>query len=77
MSVAVCKQCGEILHSKHVHDCVVCNCPNKSMLDGGDDYIRKGGINLDLVKTCISMAEARRLSTAIISKGTPPCARPQ
>ena len=68
MSVAVCRQCGEILLSKHVHDLVQCKCPNKSMLDGGDDYTRKGGVDLNKVHTCLSMSEANRLSLQIKEK---------
>jgi len=72
MSIAVCRQCGEILRSKHVHDCVQCSCPNHSMLDGGSEYTRKGGVDLSLVQTCLSLSEAKRLSIGITSKLTAP-----
>ena len=70
INLAVCKACGEILHSKSVHDMVVCKCPNHSAVDGGQDYNKRSGKNLDLILECISMAEARRASAYIhASKG--------
>ena len=62
INLAVCKSCGAILHSKHVHDYVVCDCPNHSMVDGGLEYKRRGGIDMKLVVDCLTMAEARRIS---------------
>lgn len=63
MTIAVCMKCGTILESKHRHDCVFCGCENNSMLDGGDTWVRRGGKDLGLVRTCLSMSEARRLSS--------------
>jgi hypothetical protein len=48
-STATCKKCGDVLISRHRHDYVMCTCDNKTMLDGGTDYQRYGGVNLDLV----------------------------
>ena len=45
----MCKKCGEILESKHVHDWVCCKCWKESngeegcFCDGGHDYLRIGG----------------------------------
>lgn len=33
----------------HRHDYVVCECPNQTMVDGGRDYIRYGGKDMNLV----------------------------
>lgn len=43
MSKAMCASCGDVMESKHRHDFVKCKC-GKSFLDGGDDYIRAGGM---------------------------------
>lgn len=34
-----CKQCGDIIESKHRHDFVSCSC-GKVMIDGGREYMR-------------------------------------
>ena len=44
-----CKSCGEVLTSYHRHDYKTCGCENETMVDGGTDYQRYGGLNLDLV----------------------------
>lgn len=46
-----CLQCGEVLVSTHVHDYKTCSCGNETMVDGGLEYGRYGGKDLDLVKT--------------------------
>jgi len=46
---AKCKNCGDIIESKHRHDFVACSCfeneeGNKGIfVDGGNDYWRYGG----------------------------------
>ncbi len=49
-NICECLSCGEILESKHRHDFKMCKCENKTFTDGGLDYIRRGGKNLDLIK---------------------------
>ena len=49
LSTATCKKCGDVLISRHRHDYVMCTCDNKTMLDGGTDYQRYGGVDLSLV----------------------------
>ena len=46
-----CRECGEVLTSHHRHDYKTCSCTNETMVDGGTDYQRYGGLNLDLVDT--------------------------
>lgn len=46
-----CKSCGEVLTSYNRHDYKTCSCENETMVDGGNDYQRYGGANLDLVDT--------------------------
>jgi hypothetical protein len=50
MGKVQCLECGEVLESKHRHDYVSCNCPNKTSVDGGDDYLRIGGKDLNKIK---------------------------
>ena len=45
---ARCKRCGDIIESKHVHDFVSCKC-GAICVDGGHDYIRRGG-QLDCIE---------------------------
>lgn len=49
LSTATCKKCGDVLFSRHRHEFVMCTCDNKTMLDGGTDYQRYGGVDLSLV----------------------------
>lgn len=42
--------CGEILESRHRHDYKTCSCEQSTMIDGGLDYGRYGGVDLDKVK---------------------------
>jgi hypothetical protein len=37
-----CKACGEVIESKHRHDRVSCKCGG-CFVDGGLDYLRRGG----------------------------------
>ena len=46
-----CRECGEMLTSYHRHDYKTCGCTNETMVDGGNEYQRYGGLNLDLVDT--------------------------
>jgi len=46
-----CKSCGEVLTSYNRHDYKTCGCENETMVDGGTDYQRYGGKDLDLVDT--------------------------
>lgn len=44
-----CADCGDILTSEHVHDCKICGCDNRTMIDGGMDYRRIGGADMSKV----------------------------
>lgn len=50
-----CKECNEILTSYHRHDYVTCKCPNETMVDGGQDYQRYGGANLNKVDRSLTV----------------------
>jgi hypothetical protein len=45
-----CLQCGAILESKHIHDFQICQCANRTFVDGGNEYLRYGGSNLAKIK---------------------------
>jgi hypothetical protein len=45
-----CRACGTILQSIHTHDYKTCSCDNETMVDGGLDYQRYGGMDLSLVE---------------------------
>ena len=46
-----CKCCGTILQSLHRHDYKKCGCDNETMIDGGLDYVRCGGVDMQFVET--------------------------
>ena len=39
---AKCRKCKDVIESKHRHDFVSCKC-GSIFVDGGNDYIRRGG----------------------------------
>ena len=49
MSRALCLCCMTIMESKSVHDFRSCGCENESFLDGGGEYVRIGGKNIDAI----------------------------
>lgn len=47
----VCLCCGRVMISYYRHDYKTCDCPQRSMIDGGQDaYNRYGGMNMDLLR---------------------------
>ncbi len=50
-----CTECGEILTSYFRHDYKTCKCPNETMVDGGLDYQRYGGADLDKVDRTLTV----------------------
>lgn len=44
-----CKQCDKVIISMYRHNYVTCGCPNSAMIDGGKDYQRCGGMDLNKV----------------------------
>lgn len=49
MGKALCGVCRKIIKSTYRHDYVSCGCPNQTSIDGGDDYTKVGGANLEKV----------------------------
>lgn len=50
MAKVKCLGCGRILESKFRHDFQMCDCANNTFVDGGEDYIRIGGKELDKIE---------------------------
>lgn len=44
-----CLECGEILESKFTHDFQQCSCQNRTFVDGGDEYCRYGGFDVEKI----------------------------
>jgi len=40
----LCPNCGKVMVSWHRHDYRTCSCSNETMIDGGRDYLRFGGV---------------------------------
>jgi hypothetical protein len=49
-NVIKCLQCKTVLVSFHRHDYKTCGCPNETMIDGGYDYLRCGGKDVNLIQ---------------------------
>lgn len=45
-----CIMCDTVLVSKHRHDFQRCDCPNRTFVDGGQDYLRYGGADLNYIE---------------------------
>ena len=50
MTALRCKRCNAVLVSKFRHDFQKCECSNGAFIDGGDDYLRYGAVDLDYVE---------------------------
>ncbi|HRZ18529.1 MAG TPA: hypothetical protein P5136_00490 [Methanofastidiosum sp.] len=51
MGKVKCLSCGEVLESKTRHDFRQCGCENHTFVDGGNDYMRVGGIDVSKIAT--------------------------
>lgn len=49
MGYAICLKCRTPLKSETVHEFSMCKCDNQSFIDGGDEYLRCGGADMDAV----------------------------
>ena len=52
-----CLVCNTVLESKHRHHYSQCNCPNGVATDGGLDYVRYMGKDLDLIENLCEYVE--------------------
>jgi len=56
-------ECGKQLHSVHVHDFQSCGCDNHTFTDGGNDYQRIGGKDMNKVATLRADGKFRSVTT--------------
>lgn len=56
-NAVTCKECGETIVSRHVHDYKTCSCDNQAMVDGGYDYVRYGAKDMSKVEPHILYAD--------------------
>lgn len=67
----VCLICGEHLVSRHRHDFQQCSCENGSFTDGGYDYQRWGGKDLEAIQSfCIYDDEPHELIRFYVERGS-------
>jgi hypothetical protein len=57
MNAAKCLACGEVLRSRSRHDFHQCGCSNMLLVDGGEDYVRRGAVDLSQVLEIRTEAE--------------------
>ncbi len=50
-NAAKCRKCGDVIESKSVHDFKWCSC-HSIFVDGGMEYIRRGGELEDIIDLC-------------------------
>ncbi len=67
MGKVKCLECGKILESKYRHDFVGCGCPNATFVDGGNDYLRVGGMDLTKIEV-IDESDTEELETHAIPR---------
>lgn len=50
MGAVKCLKCGQVMESLYRHDIKSCGCDNQTMVDGGTDYTRIGGMDMEYVE---------------------------
>lgn len=67
----ICLQCSQTLVSRHRHDFQQCSCENGSFTDGGYDYQRWGGKDLEAIQShCIYDDEPFEVIRFYLERGT-------
>ena len=56
-NAVTCKECGETIVSRHVHDYKTCGCENAAMVDGGNDYARYGAKDMSKIESHVLYAD--------------------
>ena len=59
-NIVKCLQCEMTLESTHRHHLAMCECPNQTFADGGKFYLRRGGMDLLLVKEMTEYEEVEK-----------------
>ena len=49
ISKVQCLNCGKVLTSQYVHDFQRCSCDNSTFVDGGSEYCRYGGKDMNKI----------------------------
>lgn len=49
-SAVKCLVCDKVIESQSVHDYKKCGCENETMIDGGLDYVRYGGKDMNKIE---------------------------
>jgi len=57
MGAIKCLKCGKVLESLYRHDFRGCGCENKTFIDGGTDYTRLGGMDMEYIEIIESCEE--------------------
>jgi hypothetical protein len=68
LNKAKCRVCGDEIISTHRHDYKECSC-GSIMVDGGKDYLRRGGSQENFEDMSIIVDEAPRLGLQLLSGG--------
>ena len=63
-----CLMCGEVLESKTCYNFVMCHCDNQTFVDGGHDYMRAGGKDLNAIKVLPLGPKRKKKSASNIKK---------
>ncbi len=65
LNMVACKGCKQVLISRSVHHFLQCSCPNKTICDGGNEYLRRGGMDMDLIEelSIVKVGETLRKAT--------------
>ena len=74
MTYALCRQCKALLISKHRHDFSMCGCDNKSFIDGGDSYLRCGGVDISMIER-LDIAENDNIVNVLYDSAIAPVIR--
>ena len=59
---AKCKLCGDIIESVYRHDFKWCSC-HSIFVDGGKDYIRRGGKIENIIEMCEEVEHVAKKTT--------------
>lgn len=60
VTTVTCPDCKAEFYSRARHDYRVCGCPFQTMVDGGFDYLRYGGMDLSKIVKRVRYVKATR-----------------
>ena len=65
-----CLECGKVLESFYGHDYKTCGCPQETMVDGGLEYERYGGHDMDKVQTMFEYVDDEVFLWGVLDRET-------